>query len=181
MDDFKIRRGLSTVLFSSPGVINPRLVIEEGCWYLCTDTAELFLGVFEDNKLTLRRINGTSGAQNFAGLLMALEEKIAKLEDTELFQKIEVESDLPTDFEAEDFNPNITYYIPLVDGKVKTYIFDKDAQSYMCTNSIDEVVVRAMISDALEFALDKTLTTKVPDIVRQTMEGTILYGGSAIY
>ena len=57
MVDFKIRRGLSTTLFSSPGIVNPRLVIEEGCWYLCTDTAELFLGVLEDNTLVLKKIN----------------------------------------------------------------------------------------------------------------------------
>lgn len=57
MIELNIQRGLSTVLFSEPGVINPRLVIEEGCWYLCTDTAELFLGVQLEGGLTLKRIN----------------------------------------------------------------------------------------------------------------------------
>jgi hypothetical protein len=57
MSDFNIRRGLSTVLFSAPGVINEKLIIEEGCWYLCTDTAELFLGVLENNTLKLKKIN----------------------------------------------------------------------------------------------------------------------------
>lgn len=57
MIDFKIRRGLSTTMFSEPGVVNPRLIIEEGCWYLCTDTAELFLGVKAQETLHLKRFN----------------------------------------------------------------------------------------------------------------------------
>lgn len=57
MIDFKIRRGLSTVLFSEPGKVNPKLKIEEMCWYLCTDTAELFLGVNINGTLTLKQIN----------------------------------------------------------------------------------------------------------------------------
>lgn len=57
MLDFKIRQGLSTVLFSEPGVINKNLIIEEGCWYLCTDTAELFLGVYINDELSLKKIN----------------------------------------------------------------------------------------------------------------------------
>ena len=60
MIDFNIRRGLSSVLFSEPGVVNPRLVIEEGCWYLCTDTAELFLGVSTKDGLALKRINDSA-------------------------------------------------------------------------------------------------------------------------
>lgn len=56
MTDFKIRRGLSTELFID-GEVNPKLVITEGCWYLCTDTAELFLGVVKNGKLDLARIN----------------------------------------------------------------------------------------------------------------------------
>lgn len=57
MIDFMIRKGLSSALFSEPGVVNPKLVIEEGCWYLCTDTAELFLGIRTDSGLDLKRIN----------------------------------------------------------------------------------------------------------------------------
>jgi hypothetical protein len=58
MIDFQIQRGPSSLIFSEPGIINPRLIIEEGCWYLCTDTAELFLGVRENDELTLKQING---------------------------------------------------------------------------------------------------------------------------
>ena len=60
MIDFKIRKGPSSDLFIAPGEVNPRLIIENGCWYLTEDTAELFIGVLsEENKLTLKRINET--------------------------------------------------------------------------------------------------------------------------
>jgi hypothetical protein len=54
MTDFKIRRGLASQL------TDPRLTLEEGCWYLCTDTAELFLCVNAGSKLELKRINSTN-------------------------------------------------------------------------------------------------------------------------
>lgn len=57
MIDFKIKKGPSSYLFID-GEINPRLLIEEGCWYLTEDTAELYVGAYEDGKLTLKRING---------------------------------------------------------------------------------------------------------------------------
>jgi hypothetical protein len=64
MTDFKIRRGLSTDLFingdNKAGVIEG-VVLENGCWYLCTDTADLFLCVQQTNGLTLKRINEKAG------------------------------------------------------------------------------------------------------------------------
>ena len=61
MTEFKIRRGLSSQLFpypEYPNKLHEDLVIEPGCWYLCTDTADLFLGIQHDNRLSLKRING---------------------------------------------------------------------------------------------------------------------------
>ena len=59
MVDFKIYRCTADQLYTEPDIINPRLVIEEGYWYLCTDTAELFLGTrTKAGTLTLARING---------------------------------------------------------------------------------------------------------------------------
>lgn len=64
MTDFKIRRGLSTDLFingdNKAGIIDG-VVLENGCWYLCTDTADLFLCVQQTNGLTLKRINEKAG------------------------------------------------------------------------------------------------------------------------
>lgn len=71
MIDFRIKKGLADDIFIN-GRPNPRLIIEKGCWYLCIDTAELFLGITEldENKnpvideitgeevLTLKQING---------------------------------------------------------------------------------------------------------------------------
>lgn len=57
--DFNINYGLSTELFID-GQVNPDLIIEAGCWYLCTDTAELFLGVQSEDGLALKRINERS-------------------------------------------------------------------------------------------------------------------------
>ena len=56
MIDFKIFRASSAELFPN-GVLNRRLIIEEGCWYLCTDTAELFVGTQTDKGLALKRVN----------------------------------------------------------------------------------------------------------------------------
>ena len=190
MTDFKIRRGLSTQLFSAPGVVNPRVAIEEGCWYLCTDTVELFLGVVDTgtNKLTLKQINGgISGGQNSGNIdLSAVEARIEQLENSldsldnfELYQRIDNESDLPTDFSAEDFNPNVTYYIPLAGNKINTFVFDKISQCYLCTNSVDELVVRAMVADAIENVLEDTFEAKIPQMIKQTLEVTILHGGDA--
>lgn len=46
--NFQIKQGLSTDLFID-GQLNPRVVLIETCWYLCTDTAELFLCVRRDD------------------------------------------------------------------------------------------------------------------------------------
>lgn len=179
MLDFKIRRGPSEMMFSSPGVINPRFVIEEGCWYLCTDTAELFLGIKAANQtLSLKRINEVKAEvtdENIQAALEALRSEIQELEDLELFQKINSESELPIDFDAEDFNPNVTYYIPLTDDRVSTYIFDRDSLSYVCTNSIDELIVRAMVEPTIDVILEE----RIPIAIKNTMENTILYGGDA--
>lgn len=88
MTDFNIRRGLSTVLFSEPGVINPDLLIEEGCWYLCTDTAELFLGVRKADGLTLKRINekagwdiDVEGTEIDAAVIIAMREEVKAIKE----------------------------------------------------------------------------------------------------
>lgn len=187
MVDFKIRRGYSSTVFIAPNVVNPRLVIEEGCWYLCIDTAELFLGVMaESGALILKRINEVKSEvsdEKFQAALQALDQKVATLETLELYQKINNEGELPSNFNSETFNPNITYYIPRVNGGVSTYIFDKDAACFICTNNVDELVIRTMVTNAIDELLEVTLNTalesKIPQVVKDTIENTILYGGDA--
>ena len=55
MIDFKIRRGLHAELFPD-GELSSNVVLELGCWYLCTDTAELFLCTSAKDRI-LKRIN----------------------------------------------------------------------------------------------------------------------------
>lgn len=182
MIDFKIRRGPSTTLFKSPGVVDPRLLIEEGCWYLCTDTAELYLGGYSSSgELTLKQINSQTAeiSNELRTLINELDQKIISLEEVELFKKIDSEADLPTNFNAESFNPNVTYYIPIAEHRISTYVFDKVSESYMCTNSVDELVVRAMVTDAIDFVLKDALAATLPTAIRDTIEGATLYGGDA--
>ena len=177
MAEFKIRRGLSTSLFPN-GEINPKLIIEEGCWYLCTDTAELFLGVLlTSGDLTLKRINDENTlSKPVTGPVGGTFEEI-----TELFVKIASVDELPVEFEVQDFNPNITYYIPILDtdghetGRVNTYIFDKDIPGYICTNTVDTVLVRSMVSEAIDVLLEESFADKLPETLTQT----ILHGGNA--
>jgi hypothetical protein len=187
MGDFKIRRGTSTALFTSPGIVNPRLVIEEGYWYLCTDTAELYVGIDIDGVLTLKKINedtrkpdeGGTSTELLESQINELKDRLDTLDSLELYQKIESEYDLPTNFESEDFNPNITYYVQIDDRNVRTYVFDKGAQSYMCTNSVDELVIRAMVSDAIDAELVSKFEAEVPQMIKNTLNSVILHGGDA--
>lgn len=189
MAEFKIRQGLSTVLFSEPGIVNPRLFIEAGCWYLTTDTYELFVGVeTSSGEYTLKKINektSTGNNTDFEDALEALQKEVASLRTLKLYKRIDSEDDLPKNFDAEDFNPNITYYVVLTDaegansGKVSTYIFDAVAKSYMCTNSIDESAIRSMVSEAIDLILEDSFAVKLPIAIKDTLEGAILHGGKA--
>lgn len=57
MREFRIRKGPLSDLFLPSGEPNPRLLIERGCWYLTSDTAELFVGIPDGDGAKLRRIN----------------------------------------------------------------------------------------------------------------------------
>ncbi len=61
----------------------------------------------------------------------------AFIRETDLFKKIETEDELPKDFAADSFNPNITYYrVRVLDAEadsyiVYTYMYDKDLNRYL--------------------------------------------------
>lgn len=182
MTDFKIKQGYSTQLFTAPGVINPRLIIEPGCWYLCTDVASLYLGVDDPELgLTLKRINRAELADpdvNVAAALDALQRRLDSLESTELFKKITSESDLP-DVDTQEFNVNTTYYMPLANGGYSTYIFDKDGRHFVCTSKLDVLMIRTEVSKAIDDILLARLDEMVPEAVKRTISTHILYGGDA--
>ena len=183
MVDFKIRRGLSTTLFLETGELNPRLVIEEGCWYLCTDTAELYLGVLDDSGLTLKQINGphnvnrptlspddgTNGEpdDSFAELEFTvgeLQDELASLKATKIFKRLEDESELP-DVDSEGFNPNITYYIQQPDSEiVSTFIYDDHTKGYLCTNAVVNQEIISVISANINDAGELTITYSNGDV-----------------
>ena len=179
MTDFKIRRGLSKTLFVSPGIPNPKLIIEEGCWYLCTDTAELFLGIDDHTLKQINEVKTDSTDKEIITTLEELENKVQTLINLEQFKKIADETELPTNFNAEDFNPNIVYYILTLDGKAKTYIFDKSSSSYVQTNNVDIDNINSVVTEAVDAAFEDILETKIPQAIINTFQNAILFGGNA--
>lgn len=182
MSDFKVRRGLSSTLFKAPGEINPKLILEQGTWYLCTDTADLFVCVTLSNgQLSLKQVN----ADSFVLALDEIKEDIKQLKAVQLYQQISGEDELPTDFNSAEFNPNVTYYTIIDNGEesgtplVCTYIFDIGTQSYMCTNSTDINALREAINAAVDNVIDEKIEAKVPVVVEDTIHTRVLFGGSS--
>jgi hypothetical protein len=81
------------------------------------------------------KIAEVSDLASFVEKLSLFESKIEAVSDVELFQKIDSVADLPNDFTAEDFNPNITYYTynPTTE-KLVTYIYIKTLPGYKCVS-----------------------------------------------
>ena len=61
----------------------------------------------------------------------------AFIRETDLFIKIEQESELPNDFDSAEFNPNTTYYrVRMLNAETDsyimyTYVYDKDLKRYL--------------------------------------------------
>jgi hypothetical protein len=111
MGDFQIKRGLKQNLFD----INGNLLIapEEGCWYITTDTFELYACF--NGVLTL--VN--AAVSDFAEQLKQLEDKV----DSKI-QKYGYRSSLPTKGEE-----NVIY---LVMAEKAEYCWDEETQQYYC-------------------------------------------------
>jgi hypothetical protein len=183
--DFKIRRGLSTDLFESDNItIKAGVKLELGCWYLCTDSACVYVCVKKDleeadtaeNRI-LKRINSVA--------FDTVEKRVETLIQQTPYIEIKSESDLPKNFDDPDFNPNIAYYI-ITDPKLhymSLYIFDKASQCYICTNKADlsilEDQIVTVVDTKLEEVLDDKLVEKVPQTVKTTMEAHVLFGGNS--
>ena len=84
------------------------------------------------------KIAGVSDLTALIEKLNLFEAKLEKLSDIELFKKIDSVKDLPDDFTAEDFNPNITYYTyePATE-KLITYVYVKSLPGYKCISTGD--------------------------------------------
>lgn len=98
--EFNIQRGLSKELFPAElnGEINPNIIIEDGCWYLCTDTAELFLGVAAGDTVTLKRINADTdqGESIDPEVFEALRAEVNAVKAS--LAEYAKKSDIPTDY-----------------------------------------------------------------------------------
>lgn len=172
MTDFKIRRGLSSQLFSAPGVINPDLIIEDGCWYLCTDTAELFLGVAIDAFCTLKRINSLAATKlselvNDCGFITKIPDNYVVEDDLLAFySKAEVDTNIKKAIEEASFEqsevdlsdyakkadiPDVSKFITEVPAEyiTETELAEKgyltahqDLSSYVKAQYVDRAVIK---------------------------------------
>ena len=138
----------------------------------------------ELEKLVLKRINGKAFETKFNQIKESLEilnTELSTIKAQKIYQKINSEAELPTDFTAPDFNPNISYYVVLDEFNkfASLYIFDKATQSYMCTNKTDLEILDADIERIVDNKLDIALATTIPNKVRETLETNILFGGDA--
>lgn len=108
-DQFKIKKGLSTNLFDAQG--NVLITPEEGCWYITTDTYELYVcfnGVLKP----------LGGVEDFETRIAALEYKTARIVRT-----YEERANLPTTGEVG------TLYI--VEDENLSYRWDEATKSYV--------------------------------------------------
>lgn len=110
MGDFQIKKGLSTSLFDSEGklLITP----EEGCWYITTDTFELytyFNGVF----------SAVGPVADFEARLEELETRVAQIVQTYGYKNL-----LPS-----VGAPNVIY---VVADENAEYRWDPAAKQYYC-------------------------------------------------
>jgi hypothetical protein len=136
LNTFKIKQGLSKHLFDKNGNVKSNIILEPGAWYLCTDTACVYVCSIDldTNLPVLKRLNGEA----FDSRVDGLTERVEYVEKNSLdYVKINSMDELPKDFDNEDFNPKIIYYIEVDSEKhyIDTYIFDEDAKCYMCSRS----------------------------------------------
>jgi hypothetical protein len=184
MTDFKIRRGLASQLKDQ------RLVLEAGCWYLATDTAELFLCTVDTTGvLTLKQINGNIKADDTSDEVLAaiadLQSRLVTLESVALYQEIHSEDDLARLPDTPDFNPNVSYYLrrPDDNNKVSVYIYDTGISNFVCINDTDELTIRAIVTenigDIIITELDKRVPAAVSAAIDDAFKSALLYGGDA--
>ena len=128
MTDFKIKRGLSKDLH------NPRLIIEEGCWYLCTDTAELFLGVVEEGQPKLKQINGAHETGVDQAVFEAIQAEVNKVKES------------LNDYAKKDELPDVSEFITIQDVEDKNYLTEVPA-GYATEEFVTTKITEAELAD----------------------------------
>jgi hypothetical protein len=137
MIEFNIQRGLSSILFpNGDNVPNPKLIIEKGCWYLCTDTAELFIGVQGENGLTLKRINENTdqGGSIDPEVLEALRGEINTVKES------------LKDYTKKEELPDVSEFITMQDVEDKNYL-TKVPAGYATEEFVTTKIAEAELAD----------------------------------
>lgn len=120
---FQIKRGLRANLCDD--YLNPLIQLEDGCWYLCIDTAELFVC---NDGATLTRIKAatTFDSSDIYDELIDLRTRQIK------YVRIEDAQSIPETVT----DPYIVYYSISSDGNsADTYIYDPQLNKYVCTST----------------------------------------------
>lgn len=185
IENFKIRRGLSTELFNVDGSLKSNAILELGCWYLCTDTVTVYICVREADKLTLKQLNSKvfgDRLDTLERLTTNISSEIDGFKNLRLYQKIDNEADLPKNFDSPDFNPNIAYYeVKDEQNKVASlFVFDSTIQDYLCINKANLDIVEADIEALIDKKINIALEDAVPELVKDSLVNVILHGGTAI-
>ena len=172
MTDFKVFKAKSDELFLN-GEVNPRLIVEEGCWYLCTDTAELFVGVSSDTGLTLKRINDSELHQIPASTL-ALKSDLesAKQEviqtvtpevnevktkvETVLIPKVEDEI-VPTISEVKSITEELKAWV-----ENKEFLQHIDLDNYITQEKVTEIITEEVVT-----VVDNKVEDRVIEVIQE--------------
>lgn len=175
MLDFNIQYGRSSELFID-GKINPNLIIEEGSWYLCIDTAELFIGVITESGPTLKRINDAKINEiPVESLVLKDDLDSAKQEviQTVIPEVTEVKTKVETVLipkVEEELAPTITELKTWVENK--EYLQDIDLDGYATETYVDNKVAEIIIPDVSGFATKRELTDAITSIEHPTTDLT---------
>lgn len=171
MTDFNIQYGRSTEIFID-GKLNPNLIIEEGCWYLCIDTAELFIGVTTETGLTLKRINE-------AIINQIPIENLALKSDLESTKQEVIQTVVPTVNEVKtkvnkDIAPTVDELKAWVENK--EYLQEIDLEGYVTNEKVTEI-----ITEEVSTVVDKQVETKVVEVIQEKVDtGEVTVSTNAI-
>lgn len=169
MMDFNIQYGRSTEIFID-GQLNPNLIIEEGCWYLCLDTAELFIGVATEDGLTLKRINEAIINQ-IPVKDLALKSEVETVKQEVIQTVIPEVEEVKTKIE-EELAP-VVYNAKEIAGELKTwvenkeYLQDIDLDGYATQKWIEDQGYLTELPDLSNFVTTETvnnITTQIQNI-----------------
>ena len=138
MTDFKIRKGLSTDLFiggdHSNGIVDG-VVLEKGSWYLCTDTATLFLCVQTNDGLVLKRINDENIDELKHEVINTVKPSVDNLHTTvqTILPKVETVEELRAWIEGKEYLQDID-----LDGfATKEFVAQKIAEAALADKEVD--------------------------------------------